>query len=66
MTLLETVGFTEKCSVFECNNSVFSKVIWIGKITWTGLLCQKCIDEMWQKYKGLISSGQADIILEKI
>lgn len=41
-----------------------AKVTWIGDIKWSAHLCQKHIDELWDKSHNLVSLGLADIILE--
>ena len=53
------------CVISGCSGSVHAKVTHIGKVTWTGALCQPCVEELWEKSKAVVSAGLVGIIFER-
>jgi len=55
-----------ECEVKLCQNPPHSRVVWGEKPQQRGVLCKEHIDELWQKARGLVSTGQLFWIQEPL
>ena len=55
-----------RCQITGCEEMACVHATWLGKVQWSGFLCLVHLDEMWGINHGLVTIGQADIILEEL